>query len=197
MTTEYAFWLSVLLIAYAYVLYPLLLFCAYTMAQIRSDCRYINNRRNRRSSSLAQAELPMVTVVIPAHNEQAYLAAKLDNLRNLDYPGDRLEFLFVSDGSTDATNDILNGVDAPNVHTLYLPRRMGKSVAVNEAFQRASGSVVILSDATTMFAPDAVSKLVRHFVDPGVGIETKIDGVGVDIRYIEKQPTAGAIENAI
>jgi len=170
MTTEYAFWLSVLLIAYAYVLYPLLLFCAYTMAQISSDCRYINNRRNRRSSSLAQAELPMVTVVIPAHNEQAYLAAKLDNLRNLDYPGDRLEFLFVSDGSTDATNDILNGVDAPNVHTLYLPRRMGKSVAVNEAFQRASGSVVILSDATTMFAPDAVSKLVRHFVDPGVGV---------------------------
>jgi len=170
MSCEYAFWLSVLLIAYTYFLYPLLLFCTYTVAQIKSDWRYINNRQNRRPSSLTTAELPRVTVVIPAYNEQASLSAKLQNLADLDYPGDKLEVIFVSDGSIDATNDILNKVWSPNVNKLFLPRRMGKCVALNEAFQRASGSVVILSDATTLFASDAISKLVRHFADPGVGV---------------------------
>ncbi len=115
-------------------------------------------------------ELPAVSIVIPAYNEEAHLPEKLANLRELDYPTAKLEVVFVSDGSTDRTNAILRALDDAKVQTVVLPVRQGKPNALNHGVARATHDILIFSDAATLFEPDALKKLVRHFADPKVGV---------------------------
>jgi len=133
MTTawEILFWTSLFLVAHTYLLYPAILFVAYGMAQLRRDCRYLARGADRRCHELRDDELPAVSLIIPAHNEEAALPAKLVNLIELDYPADRLEVIFVSDGSADRTNEILKQAERPALRLVELPRRGGKSSALN------------------------------------------------------------------
>ena len=165
----YVFWGSVLAVLYAYFLYPVILFVCYAMAQLRSDLRYLVKRTNRRAVSLELEELPEVSFLIPVYNEEQHVASKLANLRQLDYPSDRLQVVFVSDGSTDRTNETLQSVTDANIEILLLPSRSGKPVALNHAVAAARHDILVFSDGSTMFARDAVNKLVRHFADPAVG----------------------------
>ena len=154
------FWACFFLVAYTYLLYPAVLFLASSAARLWPRVRVAR-----------EAGSPSVSLIIPAHNEERHLPAKLANLAALEYPKDRLEVLFVSDGSTDATNDILGRAAAGgDITLLALPARGGKSSALNQAVPRARHDVLVFSDAATLFAPDAVSKLVRHFADPRVGV---------------------------
>ena len=155
------FWLCFCLVVYTYVLYPAVLFLASSLVGLR----------RRPGAGSETAPLPAVSMIIPAHNEERHLPAKLANLAALDYPRDRLEILFVSDGSTDGTNGILQRAEAGGYVTfLPLPARGGKSNALNYAVPRARHAILVFSDAATLFAPDAVTKLVRHFADPRVGV---------------------------
>jgi biofilm PGA synthesis N-glycosyltransferase PgaC len=154
------FWACFLLVAYTYVLYAVLLFLASSIARLGRGAR----------TATETAPLPAVSLIIPAHNEERHLPAKLVNLAALQYPKDRLEILFVSDGSTDATNEILQRAAGGNMTSLVLPTRGGKSNALNQAVGRVRNDILVFSDAATLFAPDAVSKLVRHFADPRVGV---------------------------
>jgi cellulose synthase/poly-beta-1,6-N-acetylglucosamine synthase-like glycosyltransferase len=155
------FWLCFCLVVYTYVLYPAVLFLASSLVGLR--------RRSGVGSETAP--LPPVSMVIPAHNEERHLPAKLANLATLDYPRDRLEVLFVSDGSTDGTNAILQRAEADgSIRFLSLPVRGGKSNALNQAVGQARHAILVFSDAATLFAPDAVTKLVRHFADARVGV---------------------------
>jgi cellulose synthase/poly-beta-1,6-N-acetylglucosamine synthase-like glycosyltransferase len=154
------FWTCFLLVAYTYVLYPVLLFLASSIARLGRGAR----------TATETAPLPAVSLIIPAHNEERHLPAKLVNLAALQYPKDRLEILFVSDGSTDATNEILQRAAGGNMTSLVLLTRGGKSHALNQAVGRVRHGILVFSDAATLFAPDAVSKLVRHFADPRVGV---------------------------
>ncbi len=155
------FWACFLLVAYTYVLYPAVLFLAASAAR----------RWGRAAVAPEGAALPAVSLVIPAHNEERHLGAKLANLAALDYPRERLEVVFVSDGSTDATNEILGRAAQAGAITLVaLPIRGGKSSALNRAVPRAKHDVLVFSDAATLFAPDAVKNMVRHFADPRVGV---------------------------
>ena len=155
------FWACFLLVAYTYLLYPAVLFLASSAARLW----------RRAAMSLDGGPMPAVSLVIPAHNEERHLSAKLANLAALDYPRERLEVLFVSDGSTDATNEILGrAAEAGKVTLLALPARGGKSNALNQAVPRTKHDVLVFSDAATLFAPDAVTKMVRHFADPRVGV---------------------------
>jgi biofilm PGA synthesis N-glycosyltransferase PgaC len=155
------FWACFFLVAYTYLLYPAVLFLASSAARLWPGARVA---REAGSPSA-------VSLIIPAHNEERHLPAKLANLAALDYPKDRLEILFVSDGSTDATNEILGrAAAAGDITLLALPARGGKSSALNQAVPRARQDILVFSDAATLFAPDAVSKLVRHFADPRVGV---------------------------
>jgi len=167
---EAVFWACLLLVAYTYLLYPCLLFAAYSVAQVRRDWQYLMTRHDRRRPSLPAAALPAVSLVIPAHNEEACLPGKIANLRQLDYPRDRLEVVFVSDGSTDRTNEILRALAEPNVQTVFLPVQQGKSTALNHGVDRARHDILLFSDAATLFSTDAVKHLVRHFSDPSVGV---------------------------
>jgi len=106
----------------------------------------------------------------------AAIGAKVANLLALDYPADRLQVLIASDGSTDATVAIARAAGGDRVDVLDLPR-VGKAAALNAAIERATGDIVVFSDANSMFEPAALRALVRPFADPEVG------GVAGDQRY--------------
>jgi cellulose synthase/poly-beta-1,6-N-acetylglucosamine synthase-like glycosyltransferase len=167
---EIVFWTSLFLVAQTYLLYPAILFVAYGVAQLRRDCRYLARGADRRCRELLDHELPAVSLIIPAHNEEKALPAKLANLAELDYPADRLEVIFVSDGSSDRTNEILAQAERPGLRRVELAARGGKSSALNHGVAAATHGILVFSDAATLFAPDAVRKLVRHFGNPQVGV---------------------------
>jgi cellulose synthase/poly-beta-1,6-N-acetylglucosamine synthase-like glycosyltransferase len=170
-SVEALFWLSCAMAAYTYLLYPLLLFVASAGVQFWRDWIYVTRHQDRRRPRGSGDDAPGVTLIVPAYNEAAHLPAKLVNLKTLLYETDRLHVIFVSDGSTDDTNEILGQLaDEPNVQLVLLPERKGKANALNEAVARARTSILVFSDAATLFAPDAISKLVRHFADPTVGV---------------------------
>lgn len=170
MVAIYAFWACLFLVVYTYALYPCLLFAVYALAQARTDLRYLTGRAERRRSALRTDELPAVTLIIPAYNEEAYLQGKIANVGELDYPREKLQVIFVSDGSTDGTNDLLRAISNPTVETMLLPQRSGKGQALNRAVERARHDLIVFSDAATLFQPDALRQLVRHFVEPTVGV---------------------------
>jgi len=114
------FWGCVFLVFYTYFLYPIVLFLFYSVSQIRRDWKYLGNRRDRRVSVLTKETVPGVTVILPAHNEQARLPRAIQGLVNLDYPRERLEVIFVSDGSTDGTNDILKSIEGLPSRNIFL-----------------------------------------------------------------------------
>lgn len=164
------FWTCFLLVAHTYLLYPLLLFAASSAIQLRRDWQYLTRRRDRRRIPSEPLDPPEVTLIIPAFNEERYLPAKLANLREMDYPKDALDIVFVCDGSTDRTGAILRDAEGGNIRVIHLPERGGKANAINQAVASARHGLLVLSDAATLFAPDAVKKLVRHFTDPRVGV---------------------------
>jgi cellulose synthase/poly-beta-1,6-N-acetylglucosamine synthase-like glycosyltransferase len=166
---EVVFWACCLLVAHTYLLYPVLLFGASSMVQLWRDGRHLWSPRDRRRATSDSEHLPDVSLIIPAHNEEPRLPDKLANLRALDYPKERLSIIFVSDGSTDGTNALLQGVEGGNIEVLYLPVRSGKATAVNQAVARARTGILVFCDAATLLAPDVVKNLVRHFADPRVG----------------------------
>jgi cellulose synthase/poly-beta-1,6-N-acetylglucosamine synthase-like glycosyltransferase len=163
------FRISFVLVVYTYFVYPLLLFVLYGLAQLRSDVRYLLNRSDRRVSSRKTEVFPGVTFIVPAYNEEASLSDKIGNLRQMDYPTDRLQIVFISDGSTDQTNHILSTLREENVQVVILPQRMGKPSALNHGVALARHEILVFSDSSTLFAPDAVRNLVRHFSDARVG----------------------------
>lgn len=163
------FWACLLLVAHTYLLYPIFLVLASTLVQVGRDWRYLRTRQDRRPRA-ATDPFPSVTLIVPAYNEERHLPDKLANLRALDYPPDRLEVIFVSDGSTDRTADILRAVEDPAIRSLVLPARSGKCNALNRAAAAARHDVLVFSDAATLFAPNAIRALVRHFADSRVGV---------------------------
>lgn len=167
---HYLFWMCLSLIGYTYLLYPMLLFVAYVAAQISSDCRYLTGRYNRRSVTPSQTALPSISLVVAAYNEEHCLKDKIANLQQLDYPIDKLQVIFVSDGSTDGTNDILRGAEASNVQVVILAERSGKPIALNRGVACSTNDIIVFSDAATLFASNALEKLARHFSDPRVGV---------------------------
>jgi poly-beta-1,6-N-acetyl-D-glucosamine synthase len=147
------FWSSVTLIFLAYVGYPIYL--------------YMRARLWPRPV-LRKSILPSVSVILAVHNEEKYLAAKLQNIAGLDYPSDQLQVIVVSDGSTDATNDILKDWQGPSRIAVFAPRA-GKAVAINLGREAASGEILVFTDARQVVAEDALRQLTANFADPSVG----------------------------
>jgi cellulose synthase/poly-beta-1,6-N-acetylglucosamine synthase-like glycosyltransferase len=186
---KYLFWACLLLTVYAYFVYPVLLFLVYSVAQAKRDWEYLISRRNRRTLPVAPDRLPAVSLLMSVFNEEPHLEEKFANLRRLDYPRDRLEVVFVSDGSTDATNQILSALADTNIRTVFLPERKGKANALNVAVAAARHDILVLSDAATLLTPDVVKNMVRHFADPQVGL---VCGALQFVRTPESQHTEGA-----
>ena len=156
------FWSALVTIAYTYVGFPLLVLAR---ARLRP-----------RPPQSAPIE-PSVTVVMAARNEAAAIGARLDNLAALDYPADRIETIVASDGSDDATVEIVERYGGHGVRVLPLAR-VGKADALNAAVAEARGDILVFTDANTMFEPGALRALVAPFADPEVG------GAAGDQRYL-------------
>lgn len=112
--------------------------------------------------------LPTVTLVICCHNEADGIEAKLSNVLALDYPSDRLDVIVASDGSTDATEEIVERFTSDRLRLLRLPRG-GKAKALNAAVAQATGEVLVFSDANSMYAENAIRRLVAPLADESVG----------------------------
>lgn len=118
------------------------------------------------------APLPCVSVILPVHNEESCIAAKLENCLALDYARSAIEFLVVSDHSTDATERIVEEFAAQDsrIRLLRTHGRAGKSNAQNLAVDEAKGDILFLTDANAHVRPDVLKLLVSSFADPRVGL---------------------------
>lgn len=112
---------------------------------------------------------PFVSVIVAAYNEESVIAEKIINLRKMDYPQDKIEFLVGSDGSTDRTVEIANNYShIANLTVLDLPRG-GKVNALNALLKVAKGQILVFSDANTMYDSQAIVHLVKYFRDERIG----------------------------
>lgn len=153
---------SLALVAYAYVGYAIVIALAAKLF----------GRAPVPPSPAAAAETPEVTVLIAALNEQDVIGPRIENLLAQDYPADRLITMIASDGSTDRTPAIVREFVEKHpgrVQLLDFPNRRGKSATLNDSMTRVTSPIVVLSDANTDFAPNAVTNLARWFADPKVG----------------------------
>jgi poly-beta-1,6-N-acetyl-D-glucosamine synthase len=151
---KYLFWILLFFSLYAYVGYPLLL--ALLSRLISRPVRVGEN-------------IPFVSVVIAASNEERTIEKRLENLLAQDYPPDRYEIIVVSDGSTDGTNETVAAYAERNVQLIRLAKRGGKAVALNQGVARAVGEIIVFADARQTFASDALRRLAANFSDPAVG----------------------------
>jgi cellulose synthase/poly-beta-1,6-N-acetylglucosamine synthase-like glycosyltransferase len=148
-----------LAVGFAYVGYPLLLVLASRVWGRRLE-----------PPTVRDADLPSVTLLIVANNEEEMIAARLENALAVDYPRDRLEIVVASDGSTDQTDAIVRTFAARGVRLDTLVQRRGKAATLNRVIPTLTSDVLVLSDANTFTRPDAVRKLARWFVDASVGV---------------------------
>jgi cellulose synthase/poly-beta-1,6-N-acetylglucosamine synthase-like glycosyltransferase len=117
---------------------------------------------------LKQRITPDVSIIIAARNEEANLPDKLENLRHIDYPSDRLQIVIASDGSSDETANILRS-HSSRLLPIILEESNGKASALNEAVDHATGEILVFLDVRQAVEPDAVRQLVCCFADPTVG----------------------------
>ena len=111
-----------------------------------------------------------VSVILPVHNGEPWVAAKLESILALNYPAELLEILVVSDGSTDATASIVGGFTGrAKIELLALPRG-GKAAALNAALGRATGEILFFTDVRQQLHPDSLANRVACFADPEVGV---------------------------
>jgi cellulose synthase/poly-beta-1,6-N-acetylglucosamine synthase-like glycosyltransferase len=170
------FYLSLLFVLYVYAGFPLCL-------------TLIAGRRRRPAPDMDDAELPSVSLVIAAYNEETVIERKILNGLSIEYPQEKLQFVFVSD-STDRTNEILARYESERVKACLLPERRGKVAALHEALKLCNTDLVVMSDANTWYRPDSIRKLARHFRDPEIGVVTG------DVRILPTAQPFGAGEGA-
>lgn len=150
------FWISALLVFYVYVGYPAL---TWLLARVIG--------RPVRKAPIQ----PRVTVLTTAYNEVEYIAATVCNKLEQDYPAELLNVVVVSDESTDGTDEIVKGL-GPRVRLIRQSPRAGKTAGLNLGVDQAEGEILVFSDANSIFAPDAIRRLVENFADPEVGYAT-------------------------
>ena len=168
---EILFVLSIAAIVYHHVGYPLLL---------RHLARTSRNQADERpattgSNAVQSARLPTVTMIIPAHNESAFIAAKIQSLARLDYPRDRFCVVIALDGCTDETKAVAEAAIARagrdiDIRLVEYATNRGKIAVLNEQIGAISADVIALSDASALIDVAALTKAAAHFADPKVGV---------------------------
>ncbi len=139
-------------------------------------------------ASRETAELPSISVIVAAHNEEQLIATKLHDCLNLDYPNGLLEILVVSDNSTDSTEQIVSefALRDPRIRLLRTQGRAGKSGAQNLAAEHAHGEIFLLTDANTHTQRNTLKRLVANFADPQVGLVSATVYFGHPVEAISK-----------
>ena len=147
--------LSIFLTLYVYIGYPLVL----------ALLAWLRPRKHTVDENLE----PKVSLIVSCYNEEDVVSEKIENCLALDYPKDKLEIVFVSDGSEDGTDSIIKQFSDQGVRLIRQEGRLGKTSALNMAVPGTSGDIIVFSDANAMYDRKAVRKLVRNFASDEVG----------------------------
>jgi cellulose synthase/poly-beta-1,6-N-acetylglucosamine synthase-like glycosyltransferase len=113
-------------------------------------------------------ELPFVSVVIPALNEEECVEKTLKSVLAFDYPRDKFEVIFVDDGSTDNTRSIAKKFEGDIVKVFHRENTGSKAAASNFGFSKAKGEIILSMDADSYALPGSMKKMVRYFKDENV-----------------------------
>lgn len=152
---EVVFWVLAGLVFYTYIGYGILMVLL------------VKIFGKRKVVDIDEEELPTVTLFVAAYNEMAYLKEKVDNFKSLDYPEEKVQILFVTDGSDDGSEEFLASL--PDVEVQHVSARGGKIGALNRGFQFVKNEIIIYSDANTTLNNAALKNIVRHFKNESVG----------------------------
>lgn len=156
------FWLSAAALVYTHLGYPLTLYALTHLGRFHGSPRH----RGDKGGNDPGGEVPTVSLIVPAYDEEEVIAEKVTAALALDYPRERLQVIVASDGSSDATAERARAAGASLV--LELPPG-GKVAALDAAAEQAAGEILAFSDANSVWARDALRHLVAPFADPGVG----------------------------
>ncbi|HXN06675.1 MAG TPA: glycosyltransferase family 2 protein [Nitrospiria bacterium] len=154
---EYLFWACLIGIFYIYFGYPMLILAAsklFSKTIQKGPCE------------------PLVSILISAYNEEESIGRTIENKLSLDYPKEKIEIIVVSDGSTDATEEIVARYLKDSVKLLRQWPRNGKTSALNMAAREAKGEILVFSDANSLYEKEALRHLMKNFSDPEVGYVT-------------------------
>ena len=160
LTLKILFWASLLIVFYTYLGYGILLYIIIRLKRLFCGTP-------QKTVLPADDELPTITLMICAYNEQDVVAEKMENTRKLDYPKDKLRVMWVTDGSNDRTNELLAAY--PEVDVVYSPERRGKTAALKHGLSEVKTQYVAFTDANTMINAGAMREIARLFMDPTVG----------------------------
>lgn len=151
------FWISIFLIVYTFVGYGFLLFILVKIKRLLV----------RPFQFSEQAVLPTVTLIVAAYNEEDIIEDKIGNTLSLNYPKDKLQLIFITDGSSDRTPERIRGFQ--EITLLHEDARSGKMAAIKRAIPFIEGTITVFTDANTFLNTDALLELVRHYQNPRVG----------------------------
>ncbi len=153
-----AFWISIFIVFYTFFGYGIVLYALVKLRILLKGKRPIPDNGGN---------WPTATLIVAAYNEQDYIIEKIKNTLALNYPAGKLEFIFVTDGSSDKTPDLIK--QYPQVKLMHKPERSGKIAAVHRAMKEVTTEIAIFTDANTFLNKDAILNICRHYADPTVG----------------------------
>lgn len=160
LTLKILFWAMLLIVFYTYIGYGILL---YIIIRLKRFFR----GKPREAVLPPDEELPDMTLLICAYNEEDVVAEKMKNTLAIDYPKDKFRIMWVTDGCNDHTNELLKAY--PEVDIVFSPERRGKSAALKHGLRELKTRYVAFTDANTMLNPGAMKEIARQFMDPTVG----------------------------
>lgn len=160
LTLKILFWAMLLIVFYTYIGYGILLYMIIQLKRLFAGkpCEAVLP---------ADSELPTMTLMICAYNEEDVVAEKMENTLALDYPRDKFRIMWVTDGSNDRTNELLRAY--PEVDIVFSPERRGKTAALKHGLRELQTRYVAFTDANTMINRGALKEIARLFKDPTIG----------------------------
>lgn len=175
------FWFSVLLIVHSYIIYPLILSF---LGRFRKDNPEVYSSRD---------ELPFISVIISAFNEEKVIREKIESIYQNSVPVASFEVLVGSDASSDHTVQILRELQLKydSLKVLDFQQRRGKGNVVNDLVHESMGEILVLTDANVMFDKDTLFEMVKHFKNPRIGlVDTNMINRGMKAEGISHQEKA-------
>ncbi|MCR5819075.1 MAG: glycosyltransferase family 2 protein [Prevotella sp.] len=157
-----AFWACLVLVFYTYLGYGILLFLLLKLKQL--FCK----KEQKAVLPADESQFPDVTLMICAFNEEEIIKEKMENIRQLDYPKDKLCVMWVTDGSSDHSNELLSEY-GDEITLVFSPERRGKAAAMQHGLQVNKSEYVVFTDANTMLNPGSIKEIVRLFMREDVG----------------------------
>ena len=158
-TLKILFWICLAICVYTYVGYGLLLYLLVLLKRLVKG-------KPQQMALPTDDQLPDVSFMVCAYNEQDVVEMKMQNIHELDYPKDKLHVVWVTDGSSDNTNEYLKAY--PEVEVIYSPERRGKTAALNHGLSMVKSDITVMTDANTMVNREAIREIVRCMQDPKV-----------------------------